>query len=742
MAINLDRARIIDENFSKQVSTGKLPSAHSLITPTQANLAKNALLDLFDSQLVSRHLDLYARILKARNLGFYTIGSSGHEGNAALGKVFRYTDMAFLHYRSGAFMVQRAKQVADINIINDTLLALMAAKADPIASGRHKVFGNKKLFVPPQTSTIASHLPKAIGAAISIPKAKALGVNADMPDDSVILASFGDGSVNHATAQTAFNTAQWLTYSHVPLPIVFVCEDNGLGISVQTPPHWITDTIKPRPHLHYVLADGLNLADVYQAAQQAVAIAREKLIPVFLHMKCVRLMGHAGSDVEDVYLSTTEIAQHEADDPLLHTARIILENNWLSANDIIKRYEQVRAQVVSTANDLIPQVQLRNATDIMAAIIPPPTTQESKPLPTQAQRQQCFAEHYKQISKPRNLAQMLNIALTDLLLQYDNAVVFGEDVAQKGGVYHVTADLYARFRSRRVFNAILDEQAILGAAIGLAHNGFIPIPEIQYLAYVHNAIDQIRGEAATLSFFSNGQFTNPMVIRIPGMAYQQGFGGHFHNDNSLAALRDIPGIIIALPSNGLDAVKMLRHCMQLAYHQQRVIIFIEPIALYMTKDLHKPGDQLWLQHYPELTADIKLGEIGVYYSYDEHDDNNVVAIVTYGNGYYLARQAADILKTQHQIAVKIIDLRWLAPLPQQALLAQLQNIDKILIVDEGRKTGSISESLLTMFVNHLQPLPTIKCLTGADSFITLGNSWQCLLPDKTAIVEAIKHIIA
>src|SRR3546814_9651942 len=123
----------------------------------------------------------------------------------------------------------------------------------------------------------------------------------------------------------------------------------------------------------------------------------------------------------------------------------------------------------------------------------------------------------------------------------------------KWAVNNVTAKLHQRFGSARVVNTLLDEQALLGLAIGMAHNGFVPMPESQFLAYVHNAEDQMRGEAATLSFFSDGQYTNPMVIRIAGLGYQKGFGGHFHNDNSLAVFRDIPGVLLALPSHGRSA---------------------------------------------------------------------------------------------------------------------------------------------------------------------------------------------
>src|SRR4029078_11519991 len=175
---------------------------------------------------------------------------------------------------------------------------------------------------------------------------------------------------------------------------------------------------------------------------------------------------------------------------------------------------------------------------------------------------------------------------------YKQVVVFGEDVAQKGGVYNVTTGLLTKFGPKRIWNSLLDETSILGTDIGMAHNGFIPIPEIQFLAYVHNAEDQLRGEASTLSFFSEGRHTNGMVVRIAGLAYHKGFGGHFHNDDSLAVLRDLPGVIVAVPSRGDDAAKMLRTLTAAARIDGRTAAFVEPIALYHTRDLF-PGDGAW-----------------------------------------------------------------------------------------------------------------------------------------------------
>ncbi len=726
----LDRASVVDEQFLKRVLQKDFPKLNSVMSPETAELDKKTAIELFDSQIKSRLLDLIARQLKEKGLSFYTIGSSGHEGNAVFGQVFRPTDMAFLHYRSGAFFLERAKQLQGSDGVKDVLLSLVAAACDPISGGRHKVFGSVPLNIPPQTSTIASHLPKALGTALSITRAKELGVHSNLPSDSVILCSFGDASTNHASTQTTLNACSWIAQQNYPLPIVFICEDNGIGISVPTPSQWIETSISSRPGLHYIACDGLNIADTYAKAQEAEYLARVKKQPVFLHMTCMRLLGHAGSDIESQYNTQAEIEAREANDPLLHTAGILYSQGWMTPEAMIDLYQDNRTLIEAKALEAIREPRMESADEIMASLVPLIQKKQEYKIPDESKRKEIFANAYNQLAQKRNLCQHINFALTDLMAQYPNMLVFGEDVGKKGGVYRVTADLQARFGQRRVFDTILDETTILGTAIGLAHNGFIPVPEIQFLAYLHNAEDQLRGEASTLSFFSSGKFQNPMVLRIASLAYQKGFGGHFHNDNSIAVLRDLPGVIVACPSNGPDAAKMLRTCIRLAYEEGRVVVFLEPIALYMTKDLHSPGDNEWLFDYPAPNEVIETGEVGVYGQGD-------TVILTYANGYYLSRQAAKVLEEKHGITVKIIDLRWLCPLPKEAILKEVAKAKRVLIVDEGRQSGSISEGLVTLLMEEASSRLKIKRITGKDCFIPLGTAWQYLLPSQESIIDAV-----
>ena len=725
----MDQAEALSRSFVQRVAGGDLPRWPRKASLADAGLAPEDAVALFRAQAQSRQLDLTARKMQARKEGFYTIGSSGHEGMAAVAAAFRPNDMAFLHYRDAGFLLARMNQVPGQTPIRDFLLAFGASSEDPVSGGRHKVLGSKALFVPPQTSTIASHLPKAVGAAFSVeiarrnpPEHKVLA------DDGIVIASFGDASLNHSTAQGALNTAGWTAYQGTPLPLVFVCEDNGIGISTRTPGDWVAASMKGRAGLKYFSADGLDFAETLAKAREVESFVRRLRRPAFLHLKTVRLFGHAGSDVEASYLSKAEIAATEANDPLLRSAAILIEEGVLTPAEVVELYENTGAQCEAVAREVTKRPKLRTAEQVVASLIPPPRSCLPTNGPTQAARAAAFGAEAKALDTPQHMAKLINWALTDLMLDHPEIVLAGEDIGPKGGVYGVTQRLHARFGPGRVINTLLDEQSILGLAIGMAHNGFVPVPEIQFLAYLHNAEDQLRGEAATLSFFSDGQFANPMVVRIAGLGYQKGFGGHFHNDNSLAVLRDIPGIVVGVPSNGADAAAMLREAVRLAREESRVVVMVEPIALYMTRDLHAEKDNLWAFPYPAAGVRAPLGEVGVSGSGTD------LAIVTYGNGAWLSHQAVKLLAEQHGIAAKIVDLRWLAPLPAEALLAATQDCAKVLVVDECRTTGSQSEALLALFAERQGRIA--HRLAAIDCFIATGPAYAATLPSVETIVAA------
>jgi 2-oxoisovalerate dehydrogenase E1 component len=736
--VHPDRVTAVEANLDRLLD--ELEPAASTLAPGQPIVAGSSLtaghaIEVFEDQVRSRVLDVVARELKATSDGYYTISSAGHEDNAVVGAQLRPTDPCFLHYRSGGLVMARTRQVPDADPLWDTLLSFCASAEDPASGGRHKVWGSVPGWIPPQTSTIASHLPKAVGAAFAIGRGRRTGLALPVPDDSIAVCSFGDASANHATALAGINSARWIHRHGAPTPILFVCEDNGIGISVSTPSRWIAETYGSLPGLRYVRAAG-EVDEVWDAVGGALAACREMRAPVFLHLETVRLWGHAGSDVEAVYRSADEITATEARDPLLRTARRLVATGAATPD----RLRTIVAETRARARELAPKAAATPKLESADAVTVPLAPFDADLVRAEARRDvdgtdraALFGDDLPEratAATKRTLAAHINAALKDEMLRRPEMLVFGEDVARKGGVYYVTAGLLDAFGSSRVFDSPLDETTILGVAQGAGLLGYLPVPEIQYLAYLHNALDQLRGEACSTSFFSDGAYRNPMVVRIAGLAYQKGFGGHFHNDNSVGALRDIPGLILAAPSRGDDAVRMLRGCLAMAKEHGRVVAFLEPIALYHEKDLHEPGDGLWLTDHPAPGECLLPGDVGV------HDaDASDVLIVTYANGVRMSLRAAREL-AERGIRARVLDIRWLNPLPVEAIRAHAADCGHVLVVDECRATaGGVADAVVADLAEHgpSRPVATVRAV---DSYVPLGPAADLVLVAEADIVAA------
>ncbi|MCW2642048.1 MAG: transketolase [Dactylosporangium sp.] len=778
--------------------------------------------ELFEAQLASRHLDLAARWLRSFDQGYYTIGSAGHEGNAAVAAALRPTDPALLHYRSGAFYCARAAQVSGGDAIRDVLRGLVASTREPIAGGRHKVIGNADLHVIPTTSTIGSHLPRAVGVAYAIERGRRVSrlrsQATGWPGDAVVVCSFGDASVNHASALAGLNTAGWSSHTGLRLPLLFVCEDNGIGISVHSPTGWVEKTLRARPGIRYFAADGCDAATAYDATVEAASWVRRQRRPAVLHLSMVRLMGHAGADAELAYRSRAELAADLDRDPLLATAALLVQAGLATPSELLARYDEIGWEVRRVAEETLSEPKLASAGDVTGPLAPrrpvrvaraisdaaarlaapavevadlpseadlpsggdlravaDPPSEADLPavadppadvqvpedegavqpsavstaiaralggigVPSSAARIGAFGGRLPEEAGGLTLAQTINATLTDALLAYPQMVVFGEDVAAKGGVYGVTKGLRDRFGVGRVFDTLLDETSILGLGLGVGLGGMLPVPEIQYLAYLHNAEDQLRGEAATMQFFSQGRYRNPMVVRVAGLAYQSGFGGHFHNDNSVAVLRDIPGVVVAVPSRAEDAGPLLRTCLAAAVVDGSVCVFLEPIALYHTRDLHTDGDGEWLGEYlpPGRWSEshVPIGRARVYGVGSSED----LTIITFGNGVRLSLRVAARLASEG-VGCRVVDLRWLSPLPVADIIRESSATGRVLVVDETRRSGGVGEGVLAALVDTGY-VGVARRVAAVDSFIPLGPAAAHVLVSEDQVVQAARSLLA
>jgi 2-oxoisovalerate dehydrogenase E1 component len=676
--------------------------------------------EIWRAQVDSRQADYAARWLQQHGRSFYTIGSAGHESNAAVALALRVDDPALLHYRSGAFYLARAAQ-AEIDGLRDIMLGVVAAAVEPIAGGRHKVFGRKELAVLPMTSTIASQLPRAVGMALAIDRAARLGVTSPWPQDAIILCSFGDASLNHATAQAALNTTAQIAFQGLPLPLLFVCEDNGLGISVPTPAGWVESALTARSEIRYEIAYGNDPAEVLGVATELAGWVRERRRPAVLHLRTVRYLSHAGADAEIAYRTPQAIRADYERDPILGTARWLVSAGRATGNELASDYVAAGEEAREIALEAAGLPQMTTAEQVMATLAP----RSPGVVAEKASRVRL------DVDGPLTLAQSINAGLAAILERHTNALLFGEDIAAKGGVYGVTRGLHARFGAGRVFDTLLDETSILGLALGAAVSGFLPIPEIQYLAYLHNAEDQLRGEAATLQFFSQRAYRNGMVIRIAGYGYQRGFGGHFHNDDAVGVLRDIPGLAIASPARADDAAAMLVTCAEAALVDGTVCVFLEPIALYHVRDLYDEGDEGWVA--PLADDHVPVGSARTYLDGDD------LTIITWANGLRLSLRVAHRLAEQG-IRARVVDLRWLAPLPVEDILREAAATGRVLVVDETRRTGGVSEGVIAELVDAGYE-GRLARIASKDSFVPLGDAAKLVLVSEDEIEAAALKLV-
>ncbi|MET7865389.1 thiamine pyrophosphate-dependent enzyme [Micromonospora taraxaci] len=824
----------LDDRFRETLAA--LPAAERRRDPADpitdnAPLTGAQVLDLFDAQVTSRQLDLAGRWLRSFGEGFYTIGSAGHEGNAAVAAALRPTDPALLHYRSGAFYCLRAAQAAAASpsgepdsaadpaptgdpastadptassdrragsdpastdadstadpdpsgpepapaggfgayadAARDVLRGMVASSEEPIAGGRHKVFGRADLAVVPTTSTIASHLPRAVGMGLAVERLRRLdsagrrtgagvrvgsgagAAHGSWPPDAIVVCSFGDASVNHASATAAFNTAGWYDHAKLRIPVLFVCEDNGLGISVRSPEGWVEATLRAKPGIRYFSADGADPVRAYAVAAEAAAWVRRNRRPAVLHLRTVRLMGHAGADAESAYRSPAELAEDLDRDPVAATARLLVDAGVATGEELLARYDETGWQVRRLAEEVLGEPKLASAADVVSALAPRRPVRVARAVadgaarasgPGAGARAEAFGGKPPELTGPLTLAQSINAALADGMLDHPQMAVFGEDVAAKGGVYGVTKGLRDRFGPARVFDTLLDETSVLGLGLGAGLAGMLPVPEIQYLAYLHNAEDQLRGEAATMRFFSQGAFRNPMVVRVAGLAYQEGFGGHFHNDNSVAVLRDVPGLVVAVPARPDDAAPMLRTCLASAAVDGSVCVFLEPIALYHTRDLYADGDGEWLAGYQEpgawVAGHVPIGRARVY-RVGSADD---LTIITFGNGVRMSLRAAAVL-AEEGVGTRVVDLRWLAPLPVADIIRESSATGRVLVVDETRRSGGVGEGVIAALVDAGY-VGAARRVAGVDSFVPLGPAARHVLVSTDAITDGARTLLA
>ncbi|MFD6264980.1 transketolase C-terminal domain-containing protein [Micromonospora chalcea] len=617
----------------------------------------------------------------------------------------------------------------------DVLRGIVASAEEPAAGGRQKLFGRADLAVVPTAASAGSHLPRAVGLGLALERLRRGARPADgepevaaWPADAVVVCSFGDASVNHATVTAALNTAGWYDHTGLRIPVLFVCED-----SCRSADGWVATTLRSRPGIRYFAADGTDVAESYRVAAEAAAWVRRHRRPAVLHLGAVRLMGQGDA----------------ARDPLLATARLLVTSGYAGGEELLSRYDERGWQLRRIAEEVLDEPKLASAVDVVRELAPRRPVRVSRAVadaaaraagPGAGARAEAFGGKPPELTGPLTLAQSINAALADGMLDHPQMAVFGRDVAAGGGAHGVTEGLRDRFGAARVFDTPRDETSILGLGLGAGLAGMLPVPEIQYLAYLHSAEDQLRGEAATMRFFSRGAFRNPMVVRVAALAGEDGLGGHARNDNSVAVLRDVPGLVVAVPARPDDAAPMLRTCLAAARVDGSVCVFLEPAALYDARDLYAEGDGEWTAEYAEPGAwadrHVPIGRARVYGIGSAED----LTIITFGSGVRMSLRAAATLAAEG-VGSRVVDLRWLAPLPVADIIREASATGRVLVVDETRRSGGVGEGVLSALVDTGY-VGAARRVAGLDSFVPLGPAARQVLVSEEAITQGARTLLA
>jgi 2-oxoisovalerate dehydrogenase E1 component len=559
--------------------------------------------------------------------------------------------------------------------------------------------------------------------AFGLERTRRLGVAGalDLPEDSIVVAAFGGAEANHATTSAAFSAAGWCAYAGLPLPLLFVCQDDTSGSA------WVADLLDSRPGLEPFAVDGCDLAATHATATQAVSRVRERRRPAVLRLDVVRLMDHTVSG--DV-----------ARDPLLMTAKLLVEAGATTPEELLSRYDDIGWRVRRAAEQIVAEPRLGNAKEVTAPLSPRRPLRVAQTAAVAADpeaRSKRFADELPENEGPMTVAQAINRALGDALAAYPGMVLFGPDVVS-GGEHGTTDALRTRYGAARVFDSFADETSVLGMAFGGGLAGLLPVAEIPRLAQLQNGLGQLRDEGAPTQFFSQGTFRNPLVIRVAGFAAADGHGGHSCNENAVAGLREIPGLVIAAPARPDDAAAMLRTCLAAATTDGTVCVYVEPRPLYHARDLYEDGDGGWLAPYPApeqwVAGHVPLGRARTY------GEGGELTIVTYADGLWGSLRVAHRL-AEEEIGTRVVDLRWLAPLPADDVFREAGATGRVLVVDPARRSGGVADAVVTGLVTGGFN-GRIGVVAGEDSFVPLGPGASHILVTESAIEEAARALLA
>jgi 2-oxoisovalerate dehydrogenase E1 component len=638
---------------------------------------------------LGRMLDDKARNYLRQAKGWsYHASHAGHDGiQIALGLAFRPNkDYLFPYYRD--MLTCLAGGITPYEIILNGL----SKAADTASGGRHMSnhFAKISIGIWNVSSCTGNHSQHAAGLGRAVKYYDA---------DSIVFCSQGESSCSEGYVFEALNGA-----SRERLPVVFVVQNNGYGISVpvseQSANAIVSENYRGLRNLTIINCDGTNPFDSVSAMRRATDIVHAGDGPVLLHAFCERINAHSNSDRHESYRSQAELTEVRTYDSYER-----LRLHLLNVEDV----EEVTLLAIEEENKSIVAEAAEKAE---AAADPDPTTATLFVLPeesTVAPEAMIAAE----AGAPLTLREAINGTLISEFRRNPNTFLWGQDVAskEKGGVFNVTKGMQQEFGPSRVFNAPIAEDFIVGTANGFSRfreDVWVVIEAAQFADYLWPAMEQVVDTSHDY-YRSNGQFVPNIVARLASGGYIA--GGLYHSQNLEAVFATLPGLRVVTPAFADDAVGLLRHAMR----SRGITFFLEPKYLYNQVFAKAPN--------PGETYEIPFGKARI------RREGSDLTIVSYGTPVHWCLRAANQLKDEHGLNAEVIDLRSIVPLDIDTVVNSVRKTSKALVVHEDKVFGGFGGEIVSQI--------TEKCFDALDGPVLRVGSKDCPVPFSKILERAV-----
>ncbi|MDA8793766.1 thiamine pyrophosphate-dependent enzyme [Bacteriovoracaceae bacterium] len=670
---------------------------------TLKSVTKETFLQWYQLMVVGRMIDERAPNYLKQALGWsYHAAYAGHDAiQLAIGKNFnKDKDHLFPYYRDMLTALSAGCTPEEI-ILNGL------SKATDLASGgRHMSnhFAKPEWNIHNVSSCTGNHTLHAVGVARAMKKYDHTGVS---------ISSQGESSVSEGYCYEAINGA-----TREQLPVVFVFQDNGYGISVpksdQSANEFVADNFTGFANLHIIHCDGKDVLDSMNAMMTAREIAESKSEPVIVHAHCVRIHRHSNSDKHEWYRSPEELADVLKQDPLPRYRNYLLENN-IADHDDLKSIEEAAKKEVMDAHKAAMKAPEPDPESIYDFVIGKAHDCEKFPEGV-----------HLESGEPIKFIDSLNQTLKEEFRHNSDTFIWGQDMCngEKGGIFNVSKGMLQEFGPERVFNAPIAEDYIVGTANGFSRfkpSSRVVVEGAEFADYFWPAMEQLV-ETSHDYWRSNGAFSPNFVIRIASGGYIG--GGLYHSQNIEASLAPFPGLRIVVPAFADDAAGLLRSAMR----SEGVTVYLEPKALYNSKEA--------MAVVPE-DFEVPFGKARV------RREGRDLSLITYGNTVHQCLTVADELE-EMGISCEVLDLRSLNPLDEESIIKTVQKTNRALVVHEDKVFAGFGGEIVAV-INE-------KCFEALDAPVKrVGSTYtpvgfnrifeKATLPNPARIREAAEKLM-